>query len=188
MKNYFLAAMLTGLILATAGCDSPGGQTPPPQTPPAGQETQKTADDKQPPKEEPKEITVRLYYPNDDGTKLLPTERRIQLNGQDRYTAAVNALIANGQGRYTIIPKQTKVNGVTVKNGTAKVDFSADLQKYFVGGSTGEEMLVGSVVNTLTEFPEITAVEFYSDGKKIETIAGHSDLSVPTKRMDELLQ
>ena len=62
------------------------------------------------------------------------------------------------------------------------------LQKNFVGGSTGEEMLVGSVVNTLTEFPEIQKVQILVDGQEVETLSGHMDLSQPLPRMTELLK
>ena len=185
MQKKLLAVLFLCLALVTAGCDAPGGKTLPANPPTQEDKAPKPEEQK---KEEPKEITVRLYYPNDDATKLVATERKIELNGKNRYEAAIEALMTSGQGRYTVIPKQTKLLGVTLKNGTARVDFSGDLQKYFVGGSTGEEMLVGSVVDTLTEFPEVKAVEFFIDGKRAETIAGHSDLSVPVKRMEELLK
>ena len=67
------------------------------------------------------------------------------------------------------------------------MDFSQDLVKHFVGGSTGEEMLVGSIVNTLTEFPEVKQVQILIEGSPVETIAGHMDLSVPLERMKDLL-
>jgi spore germination protein GerM len=74
-----------------------------------------------------------------------------------------------------------------VKDGLATVDFTKELTTRFVGGSTGEEMLVGSLVNTLTEFPEVTSVLILVEGKEIDTISGHLDTSVPFKRMGELL-
>ena len=82
----------------------------------------------------------------------------------------------------SIFPRGAKLNGVTVDNGTAYVDFSETLQRYFVGGSTGEELLVTSLVDTLTEFPEIKRVQILIDGAEIETLAGHMDLSEPLTR------
>ena len=67
------------------------------------------------------------------------------------------------------------------------MDFSRDLVRHFTGGSTGEEMLVGSVVNTMTGFSEIRKVQILIDGEKVETLAGHMDLSAPLTRMNHLL-
>ena len=92
------------------------------------------------------------------------------------------------KGLANVFPKKAKLLQVTVSGKVAKVDFSRELQKNFVGGSTGEEMLVGSVVNTLTEFPEIQKVQIMVDGQEVETLSGHMDLSQPLPRMTELLK
>ena len=83
-----------------------------------------------------------------------------------------------------IFPKNAKINSVTFKDGTAFVDFDKNITKSFAGGSTGEELLVGSVVRTLTEFKEVKQVRFLVDGKEIETLSGHMDLSAPVKKSD----
>ena len=183
-KNIF-AALLLCFTLAVAGCDTTGNNTPT-QNPPAdnGQQTPKNNEQEKP---LPKEMTLTVYYPNADGSKLVPVQNKVALNGRDKYTAALETMMENSEGRFTVIPKQTKLNSVKVKDGVATVDFSVELKKYFVGGSTGEEMLIGSVVNTLTEFPEVKAVKFLLGGKKIDTLSGHSDLSQPVERMPELL-
>ena len=87
-----------------------------------------------------------------------------------------------------VMPKNTKVISVRVDKGIASVDFSKEFVKNFTGGSTGELMLVGAVVDTLTEYAEIKAVQILVDGKKIDTLAGHMDLSEPLKRMKNLLK
>ena len=68
------------------------------------------------------------------------------------------------------------------------VDLDGNIVKHMVGGSTGEEFLVGSIVDTLTSFPEVTQVKFLVDGQEIETLSGHMDLSTPLERMDGLLE
>ena len=65
---------------------------------------------------------------------------------------------------------------------------SKNIKIGFVGGSTGEELLIGSVVNTLTEFKEVNAVKFLIDGQEVETLSGHMDLSEPIKRMENLMK
>ena len=87
-----------------------------------------------------------------------------------------------------IFPKNAAIKSVTVSGELATVDFDGSILKGFVGGSTGEEFLIGSIVDTLTNFPEVKRVKFLVDGKKVETLSGHMDLSVPLERMNDLLK
>ncbi|MBR0289557.1 MAG: GerMN domain-containing protein [Selenomonadaceae bacterium] len=86
------------------------------------------------------------------------------------------------------MPKNAVIRSVKVKNGLATVDFDGIILKSFVGGSTGEEFLIGSIVDTLTNFSEVKRVKFLVDGKEIETLSGHMDLSTPIERMNELTE
>lgn len=135
-------------------------------------------------------LDIKVYYPNEQGTKLIAVKRQVTVGKTDKYTAAMNSLLegTKEKGQTAIIPKQAKLRSVKVENGVAKVDFSQELVKNFVGGSTGETMLVGSVVDTLTEFPEVKKVQILVAGKSVETLAGHMDLSQPLSRMNDLLK
>ena len=134
-------------------------------------------------------VNIKVYYPDENATGLVAVEKSIKDTG-NKYQAAVEALMAGTEkkGLANVFPKKAKLLQVTVSGKVAKVDFSRELQKNFVGGSTGEEMLVGSVVNTLTEFPEIKKVQILVDGQEVETLSGHMDLSQPLPRMTELLK
>lgn len=134
-------------------------------------------------------VNIKVYYPDENATGLVAVEKSIK-DTDNKYQAAVEALMAGTEkkGLANVFPKKAKLLQVTVSGKVAKVDFSRELQKNFVGGSTGEEMLVGSVVNTLTEFPEIQKVQILVDGQEVETISGHMDLSQPLPRMTELLK
>lgn len=137
-------------------------------------------------KEAESDQQIKVYFANEDGTKLIVKSK--QAPKQDKYGAAVHALIAgtDESGLVSMIPKGTKLRGIKVEQGVAYVDFSQELVKKFNGGSTGELMLVGSIVNTLTEFPEIKAVQILIEGKVEETISGHMDISEPLKRMKNI--
>lgn len=134
-------------------------------------------------------VNIKVYYPDENATGLVAVEKSIK-DTDNKYQAAVEALMAGTEkkGLANVFPKTAKLLQVTVSGKVAKVDFSRELQKNFVGGSTGEEMLVGSVVNTLTEFPEIQKVQILVDGQEVETLSGHMDLSQPLPRMTELLK
>ena len=83
----------------------------------------------------------------------------------------------------TIFPKHAKIKSIKREGETAIVDFDKDILKGFVGGSTGEEFLINSIVDTLTEFKEIEQVKFLIDGQEVETLSGHMDLSEPIKKI-----
>ena len=141
-------------------------------------------------KKENTSLTIKVYYPDDQGMKLIAVKRTVKTDKVDKYTAAMDSLMegTKEKGQTTIIPKQAKLKSVKVQGDTAYVDFTQALVKNFVGGSTGEEMLVGSVVNTLTEFPEVKNVQILVEGKKVESLSGHLDLTTPLSRMGNLIK
>lgn len=132
-------------------------------------------------------IKVKAYFPDDAGINLVAVNRTVEVaSTADKYLAAIQLLInvPKEKDLTAIFPKNAKLHGVTFKDGTAFVDFDSNITKSFAGGSTGEELLVASVVKTLTEFPEVKQVRFLVDGKEIETLSGHMDLSTPIKKSD----
>lgn len=154
---------------------TPENPTPPPENPPAENQRQT--------------LEIKAYFPDDAGLNLVAVRRKIEFTGNlEKYSNAVKILMTNPSevDLTGIFPKGAKLNGVDFKDGTAYVDFGSSITKNFVGGSTGEELLVNSVVNTLTEFPEVKRVQFLVDGEEIETLAGHMDLSAPLERDNSL--
>ena len=184
--THTVAVSAVGILALTAGCTDEQKE---PQTGTAAQ-TEQTKDAGAPAAAESKEVKVNVYYPRDDGTGLLPVSRTVKLENEDKYTAALKSLLTGTKekGQTNVIPKKAKLRNVTVKDGVATVDFSKELQQNFSGGSTGEEMLIGSIVNTLTDFPEVKKVQILIDGASVETLSGHLDLSEPLPRMTELLK
>lgn len=135
--------------------------------------------------------TLTLYFPDDNGMQLLGEQRKISWQaGGNKYQAAVEALLQGpqGKGAIAIFPKKAKVQSVKVADGVAKVSFNRALKEDFVGGSTGEEMLVGSLVDTLAGFKEIKKVQLLIEGQPIESLDGHMDLSTPIGPMRDLIR
>ncbi len=189
MRIFFGVLMLL-VSLLVSGCDPQGekenqnqqsvsSSVPSASSADAGSNVQKK-----------KEYTFKVYYPNSDGTKLVAVKRSAEAEKGGEYASAVNSLLegTDDKALVTIFPKTARLLGIEVANGIAKVNFNSSLKKDFVGGSTGETLLIASLVNTLTEFPEIKSVQILIDGKTLETLAGHMDLSGPVKRMDNLIQ
>ena len=211
MKKFLVPAMLV-LLLLTAGCDEPSNNNPPenPPTKPATEPATKPANKPEtskpvapegkpkpaantPAKGEPTEhaMNVNVYFPDDSGMRLVEVEREILFGDEnEKYAAAVETMTEepDEDNLTRIFPKNAKIRSITVSDGLATVDFDESILKSFVGGSTGEEFLIGSIVNTLTNFPEITRVKFLVGGKEIETLSGHMDLSTPLERMNNLTE
>ena len=202
---------MLALLLFTAGCEQPPNEespaepsAKPAQTKPESKPAVKPDNPSKPAPDTPSKpapnapaknektehaLNVKVYYPDDSGMRLVEVEREILVDDSvDKYTAAVETLMEepDEENLTRIFPKNAALRSVTVRDGLATVDFDGSLLKGFVGGSTGEEFLVGSVVDTLTNFPEVKRVKFLIDGKEIETLSGHMDLSTPLERMNSL--
>ena len=138
-------------------------------------------------KNEQRKLDINLYFPDEQGMKLQAVKYSV-VDNDNKYKTVLEALVNPKDKQLTIIPRKTKINKVNLKGDILIIDFSKQLIDNFGGGSTGEEMLVGSIVNTATEFPEVKKVQIFVDGKSVETIAGHLDLSEPLARMGKLIQ
>ncbi|MBR2178840.1 MAG: GerMN domain-containing protein [Selenomonadaceae bacterium] len=138
-----------------------------------------------------KKMKVKVYYPDESGLRLIGVNREIEISDSDgKYKAAVEAVMTPPKEKNLtkVVSNNSSLISVDVKDGTALVNLSKNIKIGFVGGSTGEELLIGSVVNTLTEFKEVNAVKFLIDGQEVETLSGHMDLSAPIKRMENLMK
>ncbi len=183
--------MMILALLIFAGC----GNTKETNQSPADNQGIKVTDntavtDKNTGNKEKKVQTIMVYFPDENGEKLIASNKTVDLSKSDKYTAAVEALIAGpAEGRgIAIIPRNTKLLGVKIDSDKiAAVDFNKNFRSNFTGGSTGEIMLIGSIVNTLTNFPEVSAVRFYIEGRPLDSLSGHMDLTVPIKRMNNIL-
>ena len=78
------------------------------------------------------------------------------------------------------MPQGTSLLDINVKDdGLCIVDFSSEL----LGDASGEvitgELMVYSIVNTLTEFPTIDSVEFRIEGQPVERLGDNIPASAP---------
>ncbi|HWG55076.1 MAG TPA: Gmad2 immunoglobulin-like domain-containing protein [Gaiellaceae bacterium] len=83
---------------------------------------------------------------------------------------AVEALVANAEGRATAIPPGTRVRGLETDGAEAVVDLSSAFARG--GGSLGMQARVAQVVATLTQWPRVERVTIRIDGADVEAIGG----------------
>lgn len=172
---FMLAALVAGCAPAT------------PSTAPQGSEADKTQTS---PPVAPSAETMRLtvYYATPDAMYLAPEVRVVPKTDRPAQNA-VELLLQDPKSHdlLRVMPDGTKVKGLTVKDHVAYVDFNDKLAKGS-SGSTTEMLIVASVVNTLTEFPDIHKVQIMVEGKKVDTLSGHMDLSEPLSRSEKIIR
>ena len=194
--KYLLTIFAIIVLIMAAGCDNQNTKTTNDgntSTVQSEQQSQKVAttsilEDK-PDTQKQTQTEITVYFPDANAEKLIAVKRQIPTN-DNKYVDAINELItgpSNDSEGFAIMPKGTKVLSVNVNNNIATVDFSKEFQNNFTGGSTGEIMLVGSIVDTLTDFKEIKSVRFTLEGQPLDILGGHLDLTEPVSRMNDLL-
>ena len=186
MRALRVMAAITLLLMAAAGC-APNQETDSRssdrvQAPSATEGEPSSVGEEEPAPEADKGETegeVLLYFADTGATKVVPESRELDLDVGEE--AALRALIGGPKrkDRFPTIPPQTKLLGFRAESGTATVDFSRELIEGQAGGSSGELMTVASVVTTLVQFPGIEKVRFLVEGKAVDTLSGHLDLSKP---------
>ena len=76
-----------------------------------------------------------------------------------------------------VFPEGARLLSATVQNGTLQLNFSPELTQNFAGGSDDEAALINAITSTAGSFPNIERVQILVDGKPIESLGGHIDLS-----------
>jgi len=141
--------------------------------------------------------SFRIYTYNPKTETLTPEEVIIEVPRWEKVFSRDKILekvleklieVSSRNGENFPIPKGTKLLGISVKNNIAYVNFSQELKRNHPGGSMGEMLTVYSIVDTLTEFPEVHKVQILIDSAVVETLVGHMDLTVPLERDLSLVQ
>jgi spore germination protein GerM len=111
------------------------------------------------------------------GAQLVPVARDV--TSEDPEEAL--AVLLNGptpdetrSGYTSAVPAAARLNGVTVRNGTATVDLAGEFLQSNVGDSA---LGIAQIVDTLARFPEITSVRFELDGKTVGVPKGDGTIT-----------
>jgi germination protein M len=124
-------------------------------------------------------VNITLYFADAEDAKLVDEKRFVSKdkakNTEELVQVAMDELFKGPIGGNLSIPfpKDVEVPTVKVKGGIAIVDFSKGFVEKHPGGSTGENLTVYSIVNTLTSIEGINGVQFTIEGKKTPEFKGH---------------
>jgi germination protein M len=123
-----------------------------------------------------KNVTVYFSKMTDTDFYLFPVQRKV--SGGNDYKAALEELIKGPKDSsegFAVLPSTVKVISIEKNDDLLTVNFSKEiiLDANQVGVSSSTEALaLGSIANTLTEFPEITRVRVLIEGKRNGDIDG----------------
>ena len=129
--------------------------------------------------------TVLLYFADENKEKLVSEYRKINvLDTQPIEQYILNELIRGpkAKGHIGLLPKNTDLVSVETTDGTCYVNFKKSLSS-----KENQELMIYSVVNTLTERNGVNCVQFLIDGKKSDN-AGTPDISMPLYRNESLIK
>lgn len=147
-------ALLISILSFLAGCTTTGGNAPGPS-----QENTVAPEQK---------LNVAVYYVKvtEKDAYLVREVHQVSPTKEVARAALEELINANpvSPGAVRVIPAATKIKGINVKDGLATVDFSQEVLRANTGAS-GEALGIQSIVNTLTEFPDIQKVSFMVEGK-----------------------
>ncbi|MGH2730770.1 MAG: Gmad2 immunoglobulin-like domain-containing protein [Actinomycetota bacterium] len=156
-----LALAIAALLLAGAtACSDDDGDDPGGASPPAATSSPPTAAPASP--SPTATVTYEVWYQLDKrlflSTRTEPATARVG-------TAAIEALLAGpsdieaGANVTSSVPAGTALNGLTIEDGIAVVDLTAEF------ASSGSRLRVAQVVYTLTQFPTVEGVVIAIDGE-----------------------
>jgi len=128
-------------------------------------------------------VTVTLFFAAQAGDGLVRENRQIAPcdEPEDCLEAILEELI-NGpvSDLAPVLPLTGMFNSVKLDGNTARVDFAQELLDGLPAGSSSEINAAYSVVNSLSyNYQQIQQVVFTVEGKPLETLKGHLDISKP---------
>lgn len=110
-------------------------------------------------------LYATVYYANGAGDALIASNLKIPYSGSETEEQIVLRQLIAGpveEGLYPVLSGETKVLGVSTKDGICYVDLSAEFLDKLP--EVSEEVTIYSVVNSLAELPGVYQVQFLIDG------------------------
>ena len=139
---------------------------------------------------------IRLYFANEDNTKLKLEIRYIDLGEAKKSTSnlastVVKELIRGPSDetvlKRTIPTEATLRTPVSIKDKVATVDMSKEFKTKHPGGKDAEKMTIYSIVNSLTELDGIEKVKFKIAGKEQQEYMGNFQFNLMFPRSTSLI-
>lgn len=120
--------------------------------------------------DEIRKTIISLYFKNIETNTLVAEAKCIDVKElyKEPYSYLINMLITGPENEKleSAIPEGTKVNSCTLKGDTLYVDLSKEFIDNAPSGIEEENMIIYSIVNTLTELNEVSSIKFLINGEE----------------------
>lgn len=120
--------------------------------------------------EQLRQTIIKLYFLDIENYKLAPEPRKIDSKEliKDPYKVLINLLIEGPKNEKLIklIPEGTKLISAEIKDNILFLNFSKEFINGQNLGKEQEELILKSIVNTVTELTEINKVAFLIEGEQ----------------------
>ena len=134
-------------------------------------------------------VQISLYYTDLKGKKLFQTRHNVEFDGTISLEELVIRQLLAGplenDKLAPVLPVGTKINKVSFKDGICYVDFS----KEFLEGRDGvsDDVIVYSVVNSLSDIGSVNKVQFWIDGKPVNSYRETVPIDLPMERKFDII-
>lgn len=176
MKRYLnLFVVLMALLVVFSGCsrEKPEGESVSP-----GEKTEAPAETSSPAEQE-RTNRIVVYYADKDALYLHPFEFEVPA-GKDRIEFILEKLFETNapDGFLNTVPEHMSKPKIKIEGDTAFVDFTSSDIEFYPKGSTGENLFIYSIVNSLTGSLGVKYVVFTVDGERRAIEGSNYDFSI----------
>lgn len=111
--------------------------------------------------------TLSVYFANEEG-KLVKEEHSVRVSNPNAVEKTILDELIKGPNSDTLsrtVPSDMKVNDAKTTNGVCQIDISFDPKSKFFKNDRDKELMIYSIVNSLTSETQIKKVVIFVDGK-----------------------
>lgn len=134
---------------------------------------------------------VRLYFADETGKNLTAEERSIEVKQSLTLEYQIVDQLISGPAKSlhkALIPAETKIRDIKTEESICYVNLSNAFLSKQSADAQSNNMLVYSIVNSLTELDYVNKVQFLIEGEKVSGPVGDFDFSKPFDRNQELIK
>lgn len=135
-------------------------------------------------------LQIALYFANQNADNLVKELREVQVKPTTPKEMVILTELMKGPQNPNLtktIPDETKLISVETRDGICVVNFSKEFIDKHPGGTSGELMTIYSIVNSLTELPDVNSVQFLIEGQKVEVFK-HLVFNEPFERYEDIIE